>query len=306
MIGDAQAVDPLITTVSRMKTTVIKVLSQMVLFPLIRLLLHLNEGDAEMRQARVEILGKLGDRRAVEPLIGILNDPQAAVRDAAIEFLRKLGDRRAIEPLIAILEANKPYLPLVVIVALQELGWELPLEAQIALLRSDHKAAREALQALGKMRYPCAVELLAEMLKGDNLTASARAAKALGIIGGPAVMILVNNLLTSYETSDRRVVDEDEWGKMYETITYTHYRASRVIIEALGETGDERAIGPLIDAYGKHPSPDIRKDVLTALKKIGPLAVVPLIPYLDTGDHFISTLVAEALSEIRDSGRSSR
>jgi HEAT repeat protein len=49
-------------------------------------------------------LGKLGDPRAVEPLIETLNDPKPRVRKDAAWALGRLGDDRAASPLNNLLQ----------------------------------------------------------------------------------------------------------------------------------------------------------------------------------------------------------
>jgi hypothetical protein len=56
-----------------------------------------------VRYAAVEALGKIGDSRAVEPLIAALKDWDQDVRYAAVEALGKIGDSRAVGPFIAAL-----------------------------------------------------------------------------------------------------------------------------------------------------------------------------------------------------------
>ena len=60
--------------------------------------------DKEVRRGAAEALGKLGDTRAVEPLIEALGDGSEYVRNSAAGALGKLGDTRAVEPLIEALE----------------------------------------------------------------------------------------------------------------------------------------------------------------------------------------------------------
>jgi HEAT repeat protein len=61
-----------------------------------------------LRAAAAEALGKIGDARAVEPLIGMLGDEDSDVRYDAAEALGKIGDVRAVEPLIKALEEGNP------------------------------------------------------------------------------------------------------------------------------------------------------------------------------------------------------
>jgi len=65
--------------------------------PLIKALSYKNEYN---RQQAAEALGNIGDKRAVEPLIKVLKDKNLDVRYHASEALGKIGDRRAVKPLI--------------------------------------------------------------------------------------------------------------------------------------------------------------------------------------------------------------
>ena len=53
-----------------------------------------------MHEEAVEALSKIGDTRAVEPLIAALKDGHMDVRGAAAKALGKIGDARAVEPLV--------------------------------------------------------------------------------------------------------------------------------------------------------------------------------------------------------------
>ena len=57
-----------------------------------------------IRSITAEVLGEIGDQRAVEPLIAALKDNTWKVRINAMEALGKIGDQRAVEPLIAALK----------------------------------------------------------------------------------------------------------------------------------------------------------------------------------------------------------
>ena len=70
--------------------------------PLISFLKDENSHSSE-RQAAAKALAKIGDQRAVEPLILVINDTDENVRYVAAEALGKIGNPRAVEPLIAAL-----------------------------------------------------------------------------------------------------------------------------------------------------------------------------------------------------------
>jgi hypothetical protein len=76
-------------------------------------------------------LGRLGDSRAVEPLILALNDRSATVGDAAVAALGQIGAQlketaliaRAVEPLIAALKDNRSDMRMAAAQALDKIGW---------------------------------------------------------------------------------------------------------------------------------------------------------------------------------------
>ena len=69
-----------------------------------RRIAELEHGDWHGKGEAARALGKLGDIRAVEPLVAALEDEDYGVAMAAAEALGALGDSRAVEPLIAALE----------------------------------------------------------------------------------------------------------------------------------------------------------------------------------------------------------
>ncbi len=59
-----------------------------------------SKADPVARQLAANILGAIKDKRAVEPLIGVLGDQSTRLRMSAITALKQIGDPRAVEPLI--------------------------------------------------------------------------------------------------------------------------------------------------------------------------------------------------------------
>jgi HEAT repeat protein len=111
--------------------------------------------DPNVRTAIAGILGRIGDQRAVEPLITALDDaPEVGL--AATEALGRLGDQRAVEPLIRV---AAPF-GITAVKALGELGgeqatvavvdWVMP-DGPDGLVRGDADEAAAAIRALGKL-----------------------------------------------------------------------------------------------------------------------------------------------------------
>jgi HEAT repeat protein len=70
------------------------------------------------------MLGKLGDPRAVEPLIRALDAPGFQTPLYAAQSLGKLGDPRAIEPLLSMMESHNDKMREAAQEALIKLGYQ--------------------------------------------------------------------------------------------------------------------------------------------------------------------------------------
>lgn len=120
-----------------------------------------HEGEAFALTARGEAavaLGRLGDARALEPLLGLLNDPQVTVRSDAARALGMLGHRAAVPALTAALGD--------------------PLSA----VRSF------AARALGELDASAAAPALIELLTDENPRLVVQVAKVLAELGQPAAI----------------------------------------------------------------------------------------------------------------------
>ncbi|HVU14406.1 MAG TPA: HEAT repeat domain-containing protein [Phototrophicaceae bacterium] len=82
-----------------------------------------NHEDLIVRGRAAMMLGKLGDTRAVEPLIRALDAPGYQTPLYAVESLGKLGDPRAIEPLLRAMESHNDKVRDAAHKALEKLGY---------------------------------------------------------------------------------------------------------------------------------------------------------------------------------------
>lgn len=172
-------------------------------------------------------LGRIGNERAVEPLIRALNHGNENVRECAAKVLWDIKDLRAIEPLIQALKLD-PYNWRVernAVDTLRKIG-EPAVEPLIRALKHKDVYVREnAAKALGMIRDERAVEPLIRVVLEDVDWEDRRmAAKALVKIGKPSVELLIPAL--------------KDWDK----------DVREIAAEALGEIGDKRAVQPLIHA----------------------------------------------------------
>jgi HEAT repeat protein len=84
--------------------------------------------DLIVRGRAALMLGKLGDARAVNPLIRALDAPGFQTPLYAAQALGKLGDPRAIEPLMMIAASGKDKVRNAALEALRHLGYDFDTE----------------------------------------------------------------------------------------------------------------------------------------------------------------------------------
>ena len=75
------------------------------------------------RYSAIKALGKLGDERAVETLVKALSDKDKDIRDSAIKALGKLGGKKAVEALVKALSDKDKDIRGSAARALDKLGW---------------------------------------------------------------------------------------------------------------------------------------------------------------------------------------
>jgi HEAT repeat protein len=232
--------------------------------------------DDAIRRAAAEALGRLGDARAVEPLITALRAHWRASALAAAEALGRIGDLRAIGPLIGTLHSAHPEDMLRIAVdALVAFG-QPAVEPLARRLRSE--IAEEAWLAAGALaRIGCpGVEALIAALRDQSPYARRAASEALG------------------QAHDRRAV-----GPLIDVLR-EHDSASASAARALGALGDARAVEPLAaELSNEHLWWEARKEAAIALGRIGDArAVEPLAAALRDRDDKIRSAAAEALTQL--------
>ena len=164
----------------------------------------LEHGDPSVRQAAVKVLGKIGDPRALKPLISVLGDEH--VRAGTVKALDRLGwcpgedengarywigkqrwdicikiGRPAVEPLLAAIKASDQHVRRAAIEALGKIGDGRAVEPLISALM-DHDVCQAATEALVKIGNP-AVEPLIPALKHTSTEVAKAAAEVLERLG---------------------------------------------------------------------------------------------------------------------------
>jgi len=147
-----------------------------------------KNGTATERRKAAIALGRIGDVKAVEPLITALKskDEDQTVRLLATRALGKITDVRAIDPLIEALSDENEEIRMMAAEALGKLGDAQAVEPLVEALQDEDKYVREyAVGALGEIGDIKAVEPLIDALTDVIPEVRGVVAHALGVIGDP-------------------------------------------------------------------------------------------------------------------------
>lgn len=202
-------------------------------------------------------LGRLRDRRAVEPLCELLRDERAPQerRVEAARLLARLAAPRSAPALV-----------------------EVMTEASDPLVRA------EAAVALGRQYDPRAQGALRRLVHSEDPDLRSRAAVSLGRLRDPeAVPALIDALHVSRDAYEReeavrwlgRLRDPRALDPLLELLA--DFRVRHLTVVALGHLGDPRAFAPLAQALQWETHQHIRDGIARALGQLGDPRATPLL-----------------------------
>jgi HEAT repeat protein/CHAT domain-containing protein len=236
--------------------------------PLISVLEDRHRGRSELQRQVVRALGALGDLRAVEPLLAALNDKAdlGSLRADIALSLGRLRDARAVEPLIGLLEARH----------------------RRGVLGSDRVSSACA-EALGELGDSQAVEPLLAIVRAKDQSGGFQAAvRALGKLGDvrairPLIAVIDRTAFTRASgLSDAAVRSLTEIGvpaiePLADALGRSHGTEQHEFARALCKIGGPDVVEPLIDVLGSSPSEN-RVTIVRGLGNIGDRrAIEPLV-----------------------------
>src|SRR5581483_5944449 len=152
--------------------------------PLVSLL---RDSDRAVRAAAIGALTAIGEP-AVMVLGACLSDPELSVQEAASSILTVIGDKRVIEPLVKALQSPDWIVRMHAAKALGRIAAAEAAEPLLPLLQDKVKAVREeAAQALASIGS-AAVPLLLQALKHEEWLVRLHAVESLGKLKSPAAV----------------------------------------------------------------------------------------------------------------------
>lgn len=241
------------------------------------------------RAFAAELLGRVGNAQAVPALLETVRatrSEDADVREIALRALARIGDPRAVDPLVAALRTADVWLAPRIADILTRHG-ELAVAPMIALLEEGtrHPSRAWAANVLGEVRAQRAFAPLVRALGDLDDEVRAKAAHALGRLGdGRATPYLLEHLLTDPAPFVRariagalgRFGDPEVIERLVRSLGDPAWWVRMRSVEALEQIG-EAAEGPLLVALDD-PDPEIRSRSAVALERLGlPARVVGMI-----------------------------
>lgn len=236
-IGDPRAVDPLLTALAEpnewVRLQIVEALGKLgdnrVGLVLSRFME--TELDDRVRATIVKVLGSLGDQKMVPILVSYLKDSDLRVRANAIEALEIIGDEKIREFLFPMMEGANHRIKANIAKALFNLGDYTGLKILKKMIKEENEWMRAAAAwALGEIRSNEAIKPLVEALGDKYWFVDRNIIRSLVKIGMTTVRPLINKLR-------KKQLD---------------HRVRLGVIVALGEIGDEGALGPLIGAMNDY------------------------------------------------------
>ncbi len=278
-----------------------------------RLIEQLRSEDVETRRAAAAALGRIGDARAVEPLVALLDEDDRDVLGVAAGALARLGDRRAFESLLRLIGDGDLGVRQAAIGALNSIGHPgMSARMRLFLEDSDPHVRESAVKIAGYFGYAdCAdplldrcrdtdeavraaalehvsyleddrsVPLLIAALANDTPRARAAAAQALAHVERPGAL----------DALRRAIDDPDPWVRYFS-------------VTSLGRQADRASLPNLERMAADDGAPQVRIAAIGAIGEIGAAssAAVPMLAAISEGsDDELAVAAVRALGSVESS-----
>lgn len=253
----------------------------------------LEDVNPNVRAGAARALGKIGDPRALGPLIFRLRyEPDPEVRKPLVWALH-MGGERAVGPLIEALRDSDEWVRFGAVVVLAKIGAPAVVALVRALYDTNPLVRAGAAETLGRIGDRRAVEPLANLLHDVDDDAWRQAAIALGRMGDaravrPLIKILQSPVCELFTRAVKALGQIGDVRAVDPLIDIVYSQADRWVrlfaIEALGRIGDMRAIEALADMIDD-PSQDVRTKAVVALGEIPYPLALDALHYISADPH---------------------
>jgi len=237
---------------------------------------QLENDDPDFRSQAAYLLGRIKDPLALGPLYRHLKDPDRDVRIQVIQSLTDLGDERSLEGIFDLFETEDAGLTDFVLQAAEKFGPRAALPLQAALKTDSVRLRSGAALALGRLRLPETLPMLFDSLGDREAAVRGSVVKALDSFHDISA---ADGLFLALSDNELEVQD------------YATSALARLYPE----------IYPVLMERVQDDDPDVRKNVITTLRKIGDKKAVPvIIDALDDPNVNVRMFAVAALIEFKD------
>ncbi len=270
---------------------------------------RLSSPDRVVRAQAAEMLGELGDRRAVEPLIGVLEDAAPTVWPVAARSLGQLGDLSAVVPLIKAL-ADEHIGALSAARALATLNDPRAIGPLADALSHKEKQVRVgAMRALSTYQTPAALDAILQALENGEDYLESAALGALGKYDDARAWQWLDQTLASEDRGKRRLAAYALGGSPHGAAFASLLNAAsdpeesvrKAALRMLVSKNDPRAVPAFRDALAcPGQDDDIYQVALRGLGRLGDTSTVETVePFLEHEDDSVRRVAGEAMADIR-------
>jgi HEAT repeat protein len=272
---------------------------------------ELGRGEPESTRSAIVALGRIGDRRAVAPLIALLTEDHREQWVAVATALSRMGDGRAFEPLLTLLGDPDSSVRQAAIGALNSIGHPGMGSRVRALLEDSNPHVREsAVRIAGYFGYASCADRILACCHDDDETVRAAALDHVPFFDDPRVLdtletafetdtsrvrAAVAHALASLDAADARpllhraIADPDPWVRYF-------------AVRTLGRHGDSSTLPALEALATSDPAPHVRVAAVESVGAIGGDDAVRILePIVAAGEDDLSHAAVRALGNTKSS-----
>lgn len=278
-----------------------------------------RDPDHNICISSISALGKIGDRRAMAPLIEILQNPDQDIRSCAADALGEIGDPQAVEPLVEIFHKSSKRDGIDILKALWKIGDHRAIKPLIEALADPDKnirsSATTALWHIGK----AAVEPLIAILQGENIALRVKvmyvlehlcfedslAVKALiGVLSDDSNEYVRLHVLSAFRSShhfDKPDIVKSFINALHDPAEQVRKYARDCLVEHITRVNIDASIMALLIKKLNDSNREVRLAVASILGELTDWRTVgPLITALSDPDKDVRLSVIYALRQIRN------
>lgn len=237
----------------------------------------LDDSDPESVRVGAQLAGSTGLAAAVPALIRHITSSNTGVQESVDRALRKIGGPEVVHAVIPMLRSDDAPVRNLAMDLLRALG-HTDLPAMQRLLQDDDADIRIfASDILGSTNSVLAVSTLCDALLNDpEVNVRYQAAVSLGQLGFPEAAPCLNQALDDEEWVQFSVIealtkvkDASSVGALATALNNASELVSSIIVDALGEMGDVKAVPLLLKRLSASPKPLGNKIVRAVLNIMG-------------------------------------